>query len=295
MPDDLITCQKGNSVKRRGLKRKRRQRKSDQSDIEYNIDSYSAKIKRQNTSADDSDQNESFIGDQDCSKEFQVPKGRMSREERKLQYYLDSIKRQEKEEIRKSKRKPRKPNTGNKKAPASVQPDLGEFKQPLQISLVKDSDPELDEMSAQLAESLSSRLKNFWDKQKKYKADEDISCSQSEDQNESTFENQRTPTLTTLTLTNLGDLCDVETDGEAMGLSNYIEKSSISSSELGENTQDLKKQFWENLLKLTAQRQKELKDAKRAWQKPEIEEIKIYRPKPYKFKAVFKITRSNRL
>jgi hypothetical protein len=86
-------------------------------------------------------------------------RGKISREEKKLQYYLGMIQRQEKAEVKKKARKERKENgrpkniRKNSKRKPVMAPEP-EFKEPLKLSLVSGYDEELDEMEKLMQEAI---------------------------------------------------------------------------------------------------------------------------------------------
>ncbi|CAI2377941.1 unnamed protein product [Moneuplotes crassus] len=265
MPGKLITGPKAKNNKRRTTRRKRKSRINDDSDDQYETDMYSARVKRQNISRNDFDQKEVYIGDNSTPDGFQIPQRRLTREEKKLQYYLDTIKKQEEERLKKSEREANKLHPCNRTLGVPNSQKVGEPKEPLRISLAKDYHPVLQSLSVDLDRLVSNvvnepcikSLKYDLDPDHYYKEEEGISCTQSEDQNESTFDNQRTPTLKSMSTSSIANSCDIENGGEALLLTNEMEKSSSTLCEIEPKTENLHQRYTSMILHLTLQKQKE--------------------------------------
>lgn len=206
----------------------------------------------------------------------------LSREDKKLQYYLQMIQRQENAEKKKQSRKEAKKNKIQTKKVEPIQisqkPDVENFE--VSITLVKGSDPELDILEScfkqpkSLANSdffpwrESSSDLHYFMKECKFEVN---SCAQSEDHNESTVDRLRSPSQTlskpnssesptedlavidSLRISNLcdDDLFKWDKAATNVGELNPSAKQSPPCSSEMPSPQSLKEQYMKQILELT--------------------------------------------
>lgn len=267
-------------VKPTSLPRRKRKRRTHRvCDDDEELDPYWANMTKSNLSISNNNNN-SLPNDVGASENLSAPKGDiLSREEKKLQYYLDMIQRQEKAEIKKQARKHNKTHKVNHDDFKNSKKDFelnsaSRSEVPLKISIVTGTDPELDILARSLRRSVCAHVEEYskWTLDEsdislvmKCNKDELISWSQSEDQNESTFDRLRTPTQINFRGSSVNGLHEELNGFENFRISNLLDKSSLTRSE-HEITQEvavqqprcLKKNFWEQILLLTKQKQADL-------------------------------------
>lgn len=262
------------------IKRHKKRRAHKRSDDDEEFDPYWAHINQTNLSMSifNNDgqqiiikQSEPFSG----SADFKV-----SRDDKKLQYYLDMIARQERAESRKRARKQNKSekstkgelkNSKNKKSEITdKEPEV-----PIKFSLVEGTDPEMDILAKFFQENMWKSNDEYnivgltpsdLHESDKYNKDDNISWSQSEDQNESTFDKLRTPTQNISKTSLTRGLHDDIIGFENIRISSLYDKVSRTPGELDltQNSESnlsrtLKDDFWNRLMRLTKQKQARLK------------------------------------
>lgn len=221
----------------------------------------------------------------DSSANWQTNK--VSREEKKLQYYLDMIQRQERAENKKRARKSNKAHKSSKEDLKNSKVASENFWEPeldipTKFSVVQGSDPELDILAKYLNNtvvnnrgefSIDSLVGGEIHASTKYNKDDIISWSQSEDQNESTFDKLRTPTQNIWGTTSHGGIHEEITGFENFRISSLYDKASITPSERdlqerqpNQQSNCLKEDFWNKILKMTRQKQESLKTVNRSLQ-----------------------------
>lgn len=267
----------GAIVKPSSLPRRKRKRRTHRvCDDDEELDPYWLNMTKSNLSIS-SNNNNSLPNDVGVPETLPAPKwDKVSREEKKLQYYLDMIQRQERAEVKKQARKHNKTHKENNDDFKNPKKDFelttaSRFQVPLKISVVTGTDPELDILARSLRRSVGDHVEEYskWTLDEsdisiamKCNKDELISWSQSEDQNESTIDRLRTPTQINYRGSSIGGL-HVEINGfENFRISNLLDKSSLTLSE-HEITQEiaehhprlLKENFWEQILLMTKQKQ----------------------------------------
>lgn len=264
--------------KKRGRKRKANHVDEEEDDF----DPYWSHMHESVASMSEFDYNAYANGGAQAEASLSSTRGKVSREEKKLQYYLGMIQRQEKAEIKKKARKERKekkptnnvPKNSKKKPIMAPEP---EFKEPLKLSLVSGYDKELDEMAKFMQQSIVAGNEEFSigvhdkfghsDLCNSYK-DDFLSCCQSEDPNESTLDRLRTPTQKPYNTSSIIAISGEVNIFDSSKFSNIIEKSSVQESDWDKNEEFsfsssncLKEDFCSRLLKLTRQRQNINKEA----------------------------------
>lgn len=261
------------------LKKKRNKKAQRRLEEDYDFDPYCVNVNNSNNSylyfAHDDQYNE-VMADVPMMNRW---RDKVSREEKKLQYYLDMIERQERAETRRKSRKQNKetkspkniskPTKAEEESSLMPEPDL-----PLKISIAKGSDPELEFLAKSLRKSAkgwgydsvpyeleASDIHHIM----KLNKDELYSWSQSEDQNESTLDRLRTPTQNICRTSSICPTQEEFNGFENFRISSIYDKTSLDASEQGEEEQQhkakdkcLKESFWERLIRLTRMKQARL-------------------------------------
>lgn len=271
--DGWMTQVKANCLTKRRKKRKTERSSEDDDDYEP----YSSNIYKTNFSISNFSNNSDNNDYWDTRVTSNSWNFRVSRDDKKLQYYLDMIKRQEMAENKKKARKYNKEfkNTQSSSNPSKKfeTPTQENFQGPISICMAKDSDSEIEllakalRMSNWLQETRASSCSaNYTDHpaSKCYK-DELISCSQSEDPNDSTIDRLRTPTQNSTRYSSIMSIPDEVTYFENFKMSNLVGKipgTPNSSEECnGHNahlSKNSKEDYWARLIQLTKQKQASL-------------------------------------
>lgn len=286
------------------MKRKKKRKVQRTSDDDDEFDPYWTNINKSSLSISNYDNHGQQIEFSQLDTSATWRSNKVSREEKKLQYYLDMIQRQERAENKKRARKTNKAHKSTKEDLKNSKFLSENFWEPelvlaTKFNVVQGSDPELDILAKYLNNNVVNNREKFSidslvggeiNASTKYNKDDIISWSQSEDQNESTFDRLRTPTQNICRNPSLGRIHEEITGFENFRISSLYDKASVIPGEqdlhetwLNHQTNCLKEDFWNKILRMTKQRQESLKTVSRSLQTSIPAQdltVKIPAPKP---------------
>jgi hypothetical protein len=217
----------------------------------------------------DFDYNTYANGGQRAEVSLSAMRGKISREEKRLQYYLGMIQRQEKAEFKRQQRKERKEHPTTKKVSLhlivhknnknSENIEKTQLNEEVKLNIVNGPDHELDDLEIILKQSILRERQLYsigiinneglCEAKNNYKDDLN-SWNLSEDPNESTFDRLRTPTPKPYNIASIIGLGD-----ELSRFENFSNKEWINEKLVLEDQQSLKDDYCSLLLKLTRQKQ----------------------------------------
>lgn len=247
----------------RDMKKKRKRRTEDCVDDDEDSDSYWNNMNMSLLSMSDFDYNTYANGGQRAEGSLTAQKAKISREDKRLQYYLGMIQRQERAEIKRKQRKERREHPSTKKVHKNTKNartvSKPQFNEIVKLDIVRGPDKELDNLEKILKQSIwrESQLysvgiinnEGLWEAKNNYK-DDINSWNQSEDLNESTFDRLRTPTQKPYTIASIMGLGD-----DSNGFDNFSNKGWTNEELCLEDQQNLKDNYCSQLLKLTRHKQ----------------------------------------
>lgn len=252
-------------------KRRRKRRSHRRSEDEDDYEPYSANVYNSNFSISNANANDEF-NEYSKPRNFGVSWGdKVSREEKKLQYYLDMIRRQE---VAEKKKEARKQNKENKTAidESNNFPEPNS-QVPVKITLVRESDPELERLANNIRSTMLWQEEYCKHINTKHFKDDLISWSQSDDFNESTLDRLRTPTQTNGRFSSIMSIGDDVTGFENFRFLNIINRPPFAPTGKEEKVDsncspkiDLQSEFWAKIIEMTRLKQESMKQVDRGMQ-----------------------------